>query len=66
MRRIYKCKGDVPNCKSSKGCYKNGGECHCTTDISHAQLFVKKENLNDMQYEEIEDERIRISEKVER
>jgi len=32
---LYLCDGDVPGCRKT-GCYKRGGECRHTTDISHA------------------------------
>lgn len=37
---FYLCDGEVENCKKTM-CYKNGGNCNYTTDISHAKNFHK-------------------------
>lgn len=61
----FSCNGENPKCKNHIGCYKNGGPCTATTDIKYAKLYVRKESPDDMWYEELKDERIRISEKAE-
>lgn len=32
---LYLCDGDVPACGKNE-CYKRGGECRHTTDVTHA------------------------------
>ena len=45
MEKIfYLCDGERENCKK-RNCYKNGGDCRHTTDISHKQLNKVREWL---------------------
>lgn len=37
---FYLCDGEVEKCKKTR-CYKNGGDCNYTTNISHAKNFHK-------------------------
>lgn len=32
---LFECNGEK-HCSNSEGCYKNGGECHLTSDINYA------------------------------
>ncbi len=36
MSGKFYCNGKKEECKDSKACYKNGGNCHCTKEIDYA------------------------------
>ena len=38
---FYLCDGEREKCKK-RNCYKNGGNCRHTTDISHAMNFERR------------------------
>ncbi len=39
---FYLCNGNRWDCRNSKDCYKNGGECRYTTDIENSKNFFLK------------------------
>ena len=60
MEKIfYLCDGERENCKK-RNCYKNGGDCRHTTDISHAMNFERQnfstliEFINDLELVAVE------------
>lgn len=41
-KRLYLCDGTVEGCKKTM-CYKNGGECHHTSDPGHSMTMQQGE-----------------------
>lgn len=58
MKQIiaYCCDGEVENCKDSKGCFKNGGQCCHTCQIDHAINFEKVDGSDEERYLEMNGE----------
>lgn len=55
MEKIfYLCDGERENCKK-RNCYKNGGDCRHTTDISHAMNFERRGKCKNGSFYEKED-----------
>lgn len=55
MEKIfYLCDGERENCKK-RNCYKNGGDCRHTTDISHAMNFKRRGKCKNGSFCEKED-----------
>lgn len=48
---LFKCDGRREECMGSGGCYKNGGDCSHTLDITHALNFEKKQHVEPFFYE---------------
>ena len=40
---VFVCDGKKEDCGKT-GCFKNGGECHHTSDINHAANFIPIKN----------------------
>jgi hypothetical protein len=53
-RIFYLCDGERENCKK-RNCYKNGGDCRHTTDISHAMNFERRGKYKNGSFYEKED-----------
>lgn len=56
MDKVYRCKGDKPECSKNENCFKNGGFCHCTKDLKHAKVFVLVEDLDTTWYELLDEQ----------
>lgn len=39
IKPFYLCDGKVESCCKKEGCYRNGGPCDYTSDVSHARNF---------------------------
>ena len=51
---FYLCNGEREKCKK-RNCYKNGGNCRHTTDISHAMNFERRGKYKNGSFYEKED-----------
>ena len=51
---FFLCDGEREKCKK-RGCYKNGGNCRHTTDISHAMNFERRGKYKSGSFYEKED-----------
>lgn len=40
-KKLYLCNGEKPECCSSCGCFKNGGDCNFTIDPTY---YINKRN----------------------